>query len=44
MTQKILAWIFGFAVALPVGCFVAVLAIEAWHEFVYVRKKRKGGR
>ena len=41
MTEKMLAWIFGFTLGLPVAGFVAVLAIEAWHEFSWARKKRK---
>lgn len=44
MTQKILTWIFGFAIALPVACVVVVLAVEAWNEFSWARKKRKGRR
>ncbi len=42
MTKEILEWIFGFAIGLPVAGFVAVLAIEAWNEFSWARKKRKG--
>ena len=44
MTKMILCWIFAGAVILPVAGFVAVLAIEAWHEFSYVWKKKRGGK